>query len=60
VFVLDLERDAWTRVTSGGRTSFQAWLPDGERLLVLSSEANRLALVLSRLDGTGSPEALLG
>jgi serine/threonine-protein kinase len=59
VFVLDLERDAWTRVTSGGRTSFQAWLPDGERLLVLSSEANRLALVLSRLDGTGSPEALL-
>jgi len=59
VFVLDLERDAWTRVTSDGRTNPGPWLPDGQRLLVTSTRKGRPALLLTRIDGSGQPEVLL-
>src|SRR5262249_39237271 len=32
-YVLDLDRDAWSRVTSEGAAFFAGWLPDDERFL---------------------------
>jgi serine/threonine-protein kinase len=59
VFVLDLQRGAWTRVTSDGRTSVVAWLPDGERLLTTSPTEGGVKLLLTRIDGSTPPEMLL-
>jgi Tol biopolymer transport system component len=63
-FVLDLERDIWTRFSSNGAAEFSwgeffSWLPDGERFVVGSSRENRPVLLLARLDGTAPPELLV-
>ncbi len=59
VFVLDLERQSWIRVSSEGRTMLPAWFPDSSRLLAVSWGLKGPALLLTRIDGTGSPEVLL-
>jgi serine/threonine-protein kinase len=52
--VLDIGREAWTHVRPGGSASvsFDAWLPDRERILLTVASSGRYDLVMARLDGT--------
>ncbi len=64
-FLLDVERDAWTKIVfeAGGRaysgkSVAQGWMPDGRRLLLGSAVEGSLRLLLGRAEGGGLPETL--
>jgi serine/threonine-protein kinase len=58
VFVADLERDAWTRITADGRSEGGAWLPGADRLIVDTAEADHHSMRLVGVDGSTRPDNL--
>jgi Tol biopolymer transport system component len=58
VFVLDVERGSWTRVTQGGTGWEAAWAPDGNLLYVYSG-LGKGSLRRVAADGSGEAEMLL-
>ena len=53
IWVMDLERGNLSRATVEGNNAFQAWSPDGERLLFASDRAGASDLYIKSADGGG-------
>jgi serine/threonine-protein kinase len=58
VWIFDSERRAFTQLTSGGRSLWPAWTPDGTRVTTSSMPAAP-GLVSLSVDGSVAPERLL-
>jgi eukaryotic-like serine/threonine-protein kinase len=59
IWLLDLDRDAWTRVTSGGGFNlFPAWSPDGRRLAFTAPRSSGVRIMTVPTDGSRAPEQL--
>jgi Tol biopolymer transport system component/tRNA A-37 threonylcarbamoyl transferase component Bud32 len=56
VWVLDLERDAWGRVSAQSRSRQAVWSPDGRRLAFTIMAASADRVVTAATDGGGPPE----
>jgi eukaryotic-like serine/threonine-protein kinase len=56
-FVVDVQRDAWTRVGSERDLSPRAWMPDGKHLLFASGSRGP-SLLLAALDGNEPAQTL--
>jgi len=59
VWLYDLERETWSRITSGGNNGFPVWTPDGRRLTYVSDKTGRESIFWKSLDGTGAEERLV-
>ena len=58
VWVYDLTRETWSRLTFDGRSQFPVWMPDGRSLTFSSAKAGPFDIYVNPIDGT-SPEARL-
>ena len=56
-FVVDIQRDAWTRVGGEGDLSPKGWMPDGRHLLLYSGSRGP-RLLLATLDGDEPDQTL--
>ena len=61
VWVIDLDRETWSRLTFGGWDGQPVWTPDGKSIAFVSGRWKRGArdLYLVPADGSGEPELLL-
>jgi Tol biopolymer transport system component len=59
VWLFDLERQAWTRVTSEANSAFPLWSDNGRRLTYVSDKAGVDNIFARPLDGSGAEERLL-
>lgn len=56
--IYDLERGAWTRLTSEGSNQAPIWTPDGDHVVYRSTRAGYRNLSWKRADGNGPEERL--
>jgi serine/threonine-protein kinase len=59
IFVYDRQREALSRLTSGGKNFSPVWSPDGEHLVFESNSAAGSRLNWIRADGSGETHVLL-
>jgi serine/threonine-protein kinase len=59
IFVYDLARGTWTRLTTKGNSSGPLWLRDGKRVGFTSDRDGSVAMYVANVDGTGDPERIL-
>ena len=59
LWVLDLGRGTWTRLTSGEATRFAIWSPEGDQIVFASDRDGWFSPFRVRADGTGGIEPLL-
>ena len=59
VWVLDIERDTFTQLTTDGASAFPDWSPDGEWLVLSSGTSAGSDLFRMRADFSAPPELLL-
>ncbi len=59
IFILDLDRDAFTRFTFEGRNHIPIWTPDSRRLTFSSARKGHPNLFWKMADGSGIAEQLL-
>jgi Tol biopolymer transport system component len=58
VWVRDLERGAWTRLTAEGDNTDAAWSPDGRHIIFSSTRSGAFNLFRAAADGGGAVEQL--
>jgi Tol biopolymer transport system component len=58
IWVVDLERETETRLTSEGRNARAIWTPDGARITYGSASGGNENIFWRRADGTGQPDRL--
>ncbi len=58
LWIFDLRRTAWNRLTSEGDARTLAWTPDGQRVVFSSSKTGQPSLYWVSADGSGQPERL--
>lgn len=58
LWVLDLRRTVWTRLTFAGDVQMPAWTPDGARILFASTQDGPTAVYWVPADGSSAPERL--
>jgi len=59
VWLYDIGRQTWSRVTSAGNSGFPLWTRDGRRLVYVSDRAGRENIYSKTLDGSAGEERLL-
>ena len=59
LWLYDLRREAWTRLTFEGDAFNPAWTPDGRRLLFSSNQNEAVGIFAVSTDGSGKPEQLI-
>ena len=59
LWLYDLRREAWTRLTFEGNAFNPAWTPDGRRLLFSSNQNEAIGIFAVSTDGSGTPEQLI-
>ena len=58
IWIYDLAKDAWTRLTFEGRNIIPRWTPDGKRVVYSSSRNGADSLFWRLADGSGPEESL--
>jgi serine/threonine-protein kinase len=59
LWLYELARETWSRVTSGGNNAFPLWSPDGRRLAYSSDKAGPDNMYSRSLDGSTGEERLI-
>jgi Tol biopolymer transport system component len=61
VWALDIERQAWTKLTFNGSSILPCWTPDGNEIVFGSPKANTSVIAIYRTaaDGSGQPQRIL-
>ena len=60
IWIFDIEREAWVRLTSDGTINgYPAWTPDGRRIAFMSNRAGPRNLFWKPSDGSGEAEILI-
>ncbi len=58
IWICDLQQKTMSRFTSGGSNRSPVWSPDGQRIAYSDNDPSKLAVVIRRADGGGSPESI--
>ena len=58
IWICDLERGTFTRLTFAGSNLNPAWSPDGRRVTFTSRQAQKNSIYQVAADGSGKPELL--
>jgi serine/threonine protein kinase/Tol biopolymer transport system component len=61
IWALDIERQAWTKLTFNGSGILPCWTPDGKEMVFGSPKANTnvIAIYRTAADGSGQPQRIL-
>ncbi|MEE8129033.1 MAG: hypothetical protein V3T48_02005, partial [Vicinamibacterales bacterium] len=57
-WILDLARGTWTRLTFNGASGRPLWTPDGDHVVLKSTDDGQHRLLRMRVDGSGEPQEL--
>lgn len=58
VWISDLQRNTFTRLTSDGVNNRPEWTPDGKHVVFISSNGGKVTIARQPADGSGASEVL--
>ncbi|HVS32022.1 MAG TPA: protein kinase [Thermoanaerobaculia bacterium] len=58
LWLYDIGRDAWTRLTNDARSEYAIWSPDGKRIVYSSNRAGSYNLFVLGVDGSEAPRQI--